>query len=152
MNLSNDAETALLKLYFQNVAIAGIGDASGILGSAVAGNLYFRLCTDAVTVTDAVLGTECAYTGYVAKGIAVARGTAKWDVTDDVLSNIDEMLWGKRTDAGATETWKYIEVWKNNTSSVIADRCFWFELNTPVAINENTVPKIAAGNFTLAAA
>lgn len=80
---SNAFENAFLSLIFQNVALANIGDASGLQPSASAGSFYLALFTTAPT--DAGPGTEAAYTGYAR--LAVARSAAGWDVTGNVASN-----------------------------------------------------------------
>ena len=71
-------ENEWLLLMFNNMTIANVGDATGLEGSATAGSLYVRLYTDAVTVDDDTIGTECAYTGYVQYGVAVARSSSGW--------------------------------------------------------------------------
>lgn len=60
-----------LKLLFQNLAAAGIGDASGLQPSAVAGSLYVSLYT---------ASGECAYTSYAR--VAVARSAGGWTVVE----------------------------------------------------------------------
>jgi len=140
-NASDTFENEFMKLLFQNVAIAGIGDAAGLQPSAVAGSLYLRLCTDATVANDATVGTECAYTGYVAKGIAVARTSGAWSVTANVIKNVAELLFGACT--ATPETVKYVEVWRNNTGAGLADRIAWREI-TPLAVDAGDQPKFAA--------
>jgi len=119
-NASDTFENEFLKLLFQNVAIAGIGDASGLQPSAAAGNLYLRLCTDATVADDATVGTEASYTGYVAKGVAVARSNAAWDVVTNSATNLADILFGDCT--AVPQNIKYVEVWRNNTSALLASR------------------------------
>ena len=45
MSATNAFETDLLKLIFQNVALANVGDASGLQPSSTAGSLYISLHT-----------------------------------------------------------------------------------------------------------
>lgn len=145
MNASNTFENEFLLHLFQNAAIAGIGDVTGLPAAAAAGDFYLRLCTDAVVVDDEIVGTECAYTGYVAKGIAVPRTASGWSITafSNQASNAVEVLFGACT-AGA-ETVKYLEVWKNNTGDTEADRIAWVQLTTNLAITAGVTPKFAAG-------
>lgn len=140
---SDTFENAFLKHLFQNLAIAGIGDAAGLLASAAAGNLYLRLCTSAVVVNDATIGTECAYTGYVAKGIAVVRSAAGWTVTNNQAVNAAELVFGACT-AGA-ETIRYVEIWKNNTGATEADRIAWVQLSADFAVAAGMTPRFEAG-------
>lgn len=145
-NASDNFETDFLELLFNNTTIAGIGDTTGIVGSTAAGSLYVRLCTDAVTVDDSTLGTECAYSGYVAKGEAVARTTGGWTVADNEVENTAEVSFGACT--AGTETVKYLELWKNNTGATIADRLAWVELSSTLAVSAGVQPKFDAGAIT----
>lgn len=146
MNASNTFENSFLKLLFQNIAIAGIGNAGGLLAAAAAGNLYIRLCTSASVTDDANIGTECAYTGYVAKGIAAVRSAEGWTVTDNEVVNAAELTFGACT-AGA-ETIRYVEVWKNNTGDAEADRIAWVQLTADLAISAGITPKFVAEALT----
>lgn len=149
MNASKTFSLNFLKLLFQNLAIAGIGDAAGLQPSAAAGNLYLRFCTDAVAVDADTLGTECAYTGYVAGGVAIPRSEAAWNVTYDdvnlkaVVNAVAEIVFGDCT--GAPENAKYVELWVNNTGNTIAERITFYELPAPIAITAGMTPRIQAG-------
>lgn len=148
-NASANFEADFLELLFQNTDITGIGDATGLQGSPTAGSLYIRLCTDAVTATDTTLGTECAYTSYVAKGVAVARSAVGWEIdsaSPSTIQNAADVEFAQCT--GGTETIKYVEVWKNNTGSTIADRIAWVELSATLAVSNGVTPKFAAGELT----
>lgn len=144
-NTSSTFRTDILKLLFQNVALAGLGDSSGLQASAAAGTIYIRLCTDATTADSATVGTECAYTGYVAKGLAVNRSAAAWDVTANVAKNLAQILFGACT--AGSENIKYVEAWKNNTGNTLADRISFCEI-TPFAVSEGKQPKIEAEVLT----
>lgn len=143
---SNSFENDFLKHLFQNAAIAGIGDSAGLLPSAAAGNLYLRLCTDAVAVDDATIGTECAYTGYVLKGIAVSRSSGAWSIAANVAKNVADLLFGACT--VGSENVRYVEVWKNNTGSTEADRIAWVQLTADLAVTVGVQPKFAAEALT----
>lgn len=145
-NASDTFRTDILKLLFQNVALAAIGDENGLQPSGAAGSLYVRLCTDATTADNATVGTECAYTGYAAGGVAVSRTPEAWDVTANVVKNPAQILFGACT-AGA-ENVKYVEIWKNNSGTTLADRIAVKEI-TPFAINSGKQPKIDAEALTL---
>lgn len=84
MSKSNAFETDLLSLIFNNVAIAGLGDAGGLLPSAAAGNLYVALHTADPGEAGTQATSECAYTGYAR--VAVPRASAGWVVTGDHVS------------------------------------------------------------------
>lgn len=141
-NASNTFRNDFLKHLFQNSAIAGIGDSSGLPAAGAAGNFYLRLCTSAVAVDSATLGTECAYTGYVAKGIAVARTAGGFTVTANQVKNAADAIFGACT--AGSETVRYVELWKNNTGSTEADRLAFAQLASDLAVSNGIQPKFAA--------
>lgn len=143
MSSSNTFENEILKHLFQNSAILGIGDASGLLAAASAGNLYLRLCTDATVVDDATVGAECAYTGYVAKGVAVARSNAGWTVVANEAANLAEIQFGACS--AGSENIRYVELWRNNTGDAEADRISWVQLAADLAISIGITPKFSVG-------
>lgn len=90
MSKSNDFENAHLLLTFNNVGIAGIGDAGGLRGSVAAGSLFVSLHTADPGEIGTAVTSETAYTGYARQG--VARTGAGWVVTANSVSpfaNID---------------------------------------------------------------
>lgn len=142
MQASNTFENEFLKLLFQNIDIANIGNAAGIQGSVTAGNLYIRLCTDAVVVSDSQIGTECAYTGYVAGGVAVARTTGGWSVMGSEAKNVSSVTFGECT--AGSENVRYVEIWRNNTGNTDSDRIAWKQLTLDLAVSAGIVPTFAA--------
>lgn len=84
MSKSDAFETDLLKLLFQNVTIAGIGDATGIVGSGTAGSLDVSLHTADPGETGNQTSSEISYTPYARQ--AVARSTGAWTVTGNSVS------------------------------------------------------------------
>lgn len=145
MSRSNSFENSLLSLIFKNQAIENIGDAGGLLPSVVAGNFYIRLHTDAVVVDDSTLGTEAAYTGYVAGGVAVPRSAAGWTVSGNQASNAAVVTFGECT--AGSETIRYISVWKNNSSSVDTDRLFWGQLTLDLDVSAGITPEFSIGSI-----
>lgn len=145
-NKSNTFESDFLKHLFQNLPISNIGDASGLPASATEGNFYVRLYTDAVEVTETVIGTECAYTGYVAGGVAVPRNASNWSVAASVVSNVNAITFGACT--LGTETAKYFAVWKDNVSSAEADRLFWGVITNELSIVVGITPNFGAGTIS----
>ena len=103
MSKSNTFENEILAHIFNNAAISGIGDAGGVLPSAVAGVLYLALHTADPGEAGTQATSEIAYTGYARR--AVARSAAGFVVsgaTVTLAANIDfdEMTAG----AGGTAT------------------------------------------------
>ena len=73
--------TALLAHIFQNADMPYIGDAAGLLASAVAGSLYVSLHTADPSASNDQTNNEVATTYYASYvRIAVARSAAGWDV------------------------------------------------------------------------
>lgn len=90
MSKSNDFETGLLGLIFNNTTMANVGDATGLRGSTVAGSLYLSLHTADPGEVGTAITSETAYTGYARQ--PVARSGAGWVVTANSVSpaaNVD---------------------------------------------------------------
>lgn len=90
MSMSNALENAIALLLFNNTNIADIGDATGLRGSTVAGNLYIALYTSDPGEAGSATTNETAYTGYARQ--AIARSGAGWVVTGNSVSpaaNVD---------------------------------------------------------------
>lgn len=143
MSKSNSFETSLLQHLFNNAAIAKMGDATGLPAAAAAGNLYVRLYTSAVVVDDATIGTECAYTGYVAKGVAVPRSAGGWTIAGNNASNTAAVTFGACT--AGSETVRYFAIWKDNVSAVDAERLYWGQLTSDLAVSTGITPEFAIG-------
>lgn len=146
MSKSNSFENAILRHIFNNDPIPNIGDAGGLLPSTLNGNLYLRLCTTAVAVSDSQLGTECTYTGYVQGGIPVPRTTAGWTVVDNVCSNTSVLTFGTCT--GNPETINYFEVWVDNTSTTEPYRLFWGTFTASLSVTVGVTPEFDINSVT----
>ena len=85
---STTFDNDLLKLLFNNTTIAGIGDATGLPGSAAAGSLYLALHSADPTSGGTQSSSEvttAAYTGYTR--VAVSRnGTAGFTATGNSIN------------------------------------------------------------------
>ena len=79
MSKSNQWESDLLKLYFQNVPSAGVGDAGGLQPSGAAGNAYVALHTADPGEAGTQATSEATYTGYVRQ--AVVRSAVGWTIS-----------------------------------------------------------------------
>lgn len=94
MPLTNAGAARILKLIFQNIAAAGIGDVAGVLGSTVAGNLYISLLTARPSATTADQTTnEVSLVDYPTYArLAVPRTNADWLFTAPrMISNINKL-------------------------------------------------------------
>ena len=79
MSKSNTWESDLLLLVFNNTTASKIGDATGIVGSGVAGSIYISLHTADPGETGGQTTNETAYTNYVRVG--VARTSGGWTIS-----------------------------------------------------------------------
>ena len=147
MSKSNSFENDFQKHIFQNAAIADIGNAAGLPAAGAAGNLYVRLYTSAVAVDDSTIGTECAYTGYVAKGVAVPRTSGGWTVSANSVSNAAAIPFAACT--GGSETIRYFAIWKDNTNTTDAYRLYWGQLTADLAVSSGITPDFAIGALVI---
>ena len=143
MSKSNSFETDLLELIFNNTDIANVGDGTGLQGSTTPGSLYVRLYTSAVTVDDATIGTECAYTGYATGGVAVARSGAGWTISGNNASNTAAITFGACT--AGSETVRYFAIWKDNSTNTDSHRLYWGQLTSDLAVSSGITPEFAIG-------
>ena len=143
MSKSDAFENQLLLHLFNNSAIANVGDAAGLPVAATVGDLYVRLYTSAIVVDDATIGTESAYTGYVQYGIAVARSGAGWTVATNNASNTAAITFGACT--AGSETLRYFAIWKTNVDVTAANRIYWGQLTSDLAVSSGITPEFAIG-------
>lgn len=85
MGLSDVGENAALKLIFQNIAWANVGDASGLQPSSGVGNIHVSLHTGDPGEAGDQTTNEADYTDYARQ--AVVRSAAGWTVTTNNVSN-----------------------------------------------------------------
>lgn len=102
MSKSDSWENALLKLLFNNTTAANIGDATGLVGSSTAGNLYVSLHTSDPGEAGSQTTNETSYTSYAR--VAVARSGAGWTVTTNSVSPAATISFPACTGSTATIT------------------------------------------------
>ena len=143
MGSKRDAfETSILQHIFQNMAVSGIGDSSGILGSSTAGNLAVALFT--TNPSDSTTGTETSYTNY--NRINVARSSVGWTVTAGQASNAAAITFAQCGAVGATLTG--FGVMKSATTG--ADDCiYWGALGANLTVSSGITPEFAIGALTV---
>lgn len=140
MSKSNLHETDYLKLIFNNVAIANIGDASGIQPSATVGSLYIALYSD--DPTDADTGTEIVYTSYTR--IAVARSVAGFTVSGNQVTNAAVITFP--TSTGGSDTATHFAI---RTALSGGDLIGSGVLTSSIAIASSDIPKFNIGDLTI---
>tara|TARA_R110000787_G_scaffold196468_3_gene307855 strand:- start:4191 stop:4622 length:432 start_codon:yes stop_codon:yes gene_type:complete len=138
MSKSNLHETAILKLVFQNIAHANIGDASGLQPSTSAGSLYISLFTS--SPTDAGTGTEANYTNYARVGIA--RSAVGFTVSTDTATNAAIVTFP--TSGGGSNVITYFGI---HTALTGGDLLRWGALTASKTIANADTPKFEIGNL-----
>lgn len=134
MSASNALESATL-----DWALSGIDPAwrAGATG-------YLALVT-AVTVDEAdPLATECTYTGYAR--VPQTKATA-WSGSGATRTNANLVQWGKRTDAGATQTATHA-IWCDTASGAV-NMAIIIPLDDDMPIGLNIRPQVEVNGLTV---
>ncbi|MHA2062840.1 MAG: phage tail fiber protein [Candidatus Thorarchaeota archaeon] len=113
MSKGNTFENEFLECIFNNNDITLIGDAGGILGSTVPGNLYISLHTANPGEAGNQGTSEIAYTSYAR--VAIVRTGAAWTVTANSASPAAAITFPAGT--GGSGTASYFGVGTASTGS-----------------------------------
>jgi hypothetical protein len=143
MSLSDAFEAEVLALYYHNSPIANIGDAAGILGSAVAGNLFVRLHTADPGEAGTAATNETAYTNY-AGGVAVARSVGGWTLSGTSptqIANAATVTFPACGATGATLTHFSVCAAAAGAALILHKGA----LTAPLIVNNGIVPSFAPG-------
>lgn len=146
MSKSNTWERNLLALVFQNSPATLIGDAAGLLGSAVAGNLYISLHTADPTEDGYQNTSEATYTSY-ARAIVV-RSAVGWTITGDSPTQVKNAaaIYFPMC-SGSSSTITHIGV---GTDYSGAGKLLYIgQLGTPLSVSTNITPSFAAGDLII---
>lgn len=134
--MSNATENATLKMHLQGTDPSYRANATQ----------YLALVTG-VSVDEATpLTNECTYTGYVR--IPVTKASA-WTDGGSSFVNANLLQWGKRTDAGATQSASHVLI--VDTVSGAVSQCIIAALSDNLDVSLNIQPQIAAGDLTVSA-
>lgn len=143
MGKTNTFETSLLEHIFKNLAIANIGDATGVRGSSTAGNLYISLHTSDPGEAGDQTTNEATYGSYAR--VAVARSGTYWDVTSGVASNVSAISFAACS--SGTNTITHVGI---GTASSGAGSLLWSgALGASLAVSTGVTPQFAAGQLTV---
>jgi hypothetical protein len=142
MSASDAAETDLLKLLFTNTTWAGVGDATGIVGSTAAGSLYISLHTADPGETGTQTTSEATYTGYAR--VAVARTTGGFTVSGNSVSNAAAVTFGQCTAGSNTITHFSIGKSSSGAGEILVSGA----LSSSLAVSANITPNFAIGQLT----
>lgn len=143
MSKANTFEADLLKLIFQNVNIANLGDATGVRGSTTAGSLYVSLHTADPGEAGDQTTSETTYTGYAR--VAVARSSSGWTISGSQISNNAAVTFGACT--AGTPTITHFGVGRD--SSGAGELLYSGALTSSLAVSPGITPEFAAGQLTI---
>jgi hypothetical protein len=136
MSKSNAFENAWLQLVFQNTNIANIGDATGLRGSATAGQLFFSLHSADPGEVGTQATSEVVYTGYARVG--VARSVVGFTVTDNSVSPAANVDFPACTGGSATATHFSIGVASSGATVVL----YKGAITPNIAISTGVTPRL----------
>ncbi|MEQ1888907.1 MAG: hypothetical protein ABL951_06970 [Alphaproteobacteria bacterium] len=145
MSATNAFETDLLKLIFQNIALANIGDASGLQPSAAAGSFWISLHTADPGEAGDQGTSEATYTGYAR--VAVARTTGGFTVSGNQVSNAAIVAFGTCT-AGSNSITHF---GVGSSSSGAGNLRMSGALGAALAVSNLVTPSFAIGALTATA-
>lgn len=151
MSKSNTWESDLLKLVFQNIDAALIGDATGLRGSATAGVLYLSLHTADPGETGNQTTSEATYTNYTR--ISVARTAGAWTVTTvdvgpSTVTNAAQVTFPQAGLASPTNVITHVGV--GTAASGTGKLLYSGVLGTgSLTVNQNITPSFAAGTLVI---
>jgi len=134
----------ILDHLFRNSNYALIGDAAGLLASAVAGSFWISLHT----ADPGLAGSDAAEATYTSSArVAVARSGGGWTLAADTLSNAAVVTFPKCT--GGTNTITHFGIhYDNGAGSMILSGA----LASSLAVSNNITPSFAIGDLVTTAA
>ena len=137
--LSDASKLALLRLLFQNLAWADVGDAAGLQPSAAPGVFYIALHTADPGDAGNQSTSELSYTGYAR--VAVVRSTGGWTIVGtDQITNASPVVFPTKADAGTVVAAFYsIGVAASGAGAIITSGA------TALSIVQNMQPTFEAG-------
>ena len=144
--LSNASQSDLLKLLFQNVAWANVGNTAGLQPSSAPGNFYIALHTADPGAAGNQHTSEANYTSYARQG--VARSSAGWVISGSsptAATNAAVIAFPACTGGSETETWFSLGV---DVSSLTGEALFQGPLTASLAVSSGITPSFAIGALT----
>ncbi len=138
MSKTDILENGILNLIFKNLALANIGDASGLQPAATSGNFFIALFQNTAVPTDSYDGIEASYTGY--SRIAVNRTTG-WTVGSGQAVNSAPITFPPCS-GGSAQTMAYFAIY---TASSGGDRLFYGSLQVQLLVAVGVTPEFSTG-------
>jgi hypothetical protein len=141
MSKTNTWENELLLLLFNNTAMTGVGDAPGLLGSALSGNLYVSLHTVDPGEAGSQNTNEATYAAYAR--VAVARTSGGWTVAANAVSNTAVVTFPQCSGGSSTITHFGIGTEASGAGKLL----YKGELTPNIAITTGITPQIPVGGL-----
>jgi hypothetical protein len=139
MSATNYFETCTLKHIFQNAALSGIGDTTGLPASTAAGCLYVAIGT-AMSDGEIPTFTEANYGAYARVGMC--RSAAGWTVTNNVACNTAAVTFPQAI--SGTNCACYFAIFDCLTAG---NHLINGTITTPLAISVGITPEFATGTL-----
>lgn len=144
MSKSDTLENDLLKLIFQNTALAKIGDAGGLQPSSGAGSLYISLHTADPGEAGGQTTSEATYTSYAR--VAVARSAGGWTISGNQASNAGTVSFPQCTGGSSTVTHFGIGT---DSSGAAGKLLYSGALTAQLAVTNGIIPEFTASQLTV---
>ncbi len=148
MSKSNTWESDLLKLVFQNIDAALIGDATGLRGSSTAGVLYLSLHTADPTEGGTQTSSETTYTSYAR--VSVVRSAGAWTVsgtTPTQVTNASPVTFAQCGVIGSPQTITHVGV--GTDASGAGKLLYSGSLGFNLIVSQGITPSFAAGALVI---
>ncbi len=140
-NKSNAFENAWLQFVFNNVTIANFGDATGLVGSTVPGDLFIALHTADPGEGGSQTTSETSYGAYVRQ--AVPRSALGWTVSGNTFTNAALIAFPTCSSGTATITHFSIGTLVSGAGMILYSAV----LNAPLSVSSGTTPQFAIGDI-----
>jgi len=140
---SNEMETDMMELYFNNTNHANIGDATGLQASSTAGSFYVSLHTSDPGDTGNQTTNEANYTSYAR--VAVARSGAGWTVSGNNTSNTSATQFPACT--GGSSSCTHVGIGTDSTGN--GHLLFAGALDSTLAVSSGVQPEFASGELDI---
>ena len=137
MSKTNAFETDYNELIFQNTNVANIGDAGGLRGDIIAGNLYVALYV--ISPSEGSSGVECTYGSYAR--VSVARSGAGWTISGNNATNTSPISFPQCT--SGSESAVAVAILSEVSSSTVI--MYYGALDASLSISAGVTPAFIAG-------
>lgn len=137
MPFATTAIVDLLKLLLNNTTWAGVGDATGLVGSTAAGSWFLSLHTSSPGAGGDQTTNEISYTGYAR--VAVARTSGGWTATANPATLAATVSWPAMTGGtGGTATF----VGLGKASSGVGELVLFGSISPTIAVTTGVTPQL----------